>query len=102
MARQKGTLQLGSNIEPRMAAPLDARTVVEYKTDLTNPSSYPYCYKGMVVSVKNEGRQYMLNGDDPTVMSNWIDAGAAPDMEEMSLSEIKDIWDVVFNPTSGG
>ena len=35
MARQQGTYKLASNIEPRAAAPLDAREKVALKNDLT-------------------------------------------------------------------
>lgn len=97
MARPKGTLQLSSNIEPRMAAPLDSRIVCEYKADLINPQSFPYCYEGMSVSVKSEKRMYMLIGSDPTVLANWVDMGPSPVTEEMTFDEIKDIWDQVFN-----
>lgn len=97
MARQLGTFNLSSNLEPQVAAPLDSRLVVEYKTDLTDPSAFPYCYEGMAVSVKSEKRMYMLSGSDPTVLTNWTDMGPMPDHEEMSFNEIKDIWDQVFN-----
>ena len=101
MARPQGTLAMSSNLEPRMAAPLDSRTVCEYKNDLTNPASFPYFYEGMEVVVKSEGRKYMLRGNDPTVLANWTDMGPAPTTEEMSFDEIKDIWDLVFNHEGG-
>lgn len=97
MARQLGTFNLSSNLEPQVAAPLDSRLVVEYKTDLTDSSTFPYCYEGMTVSVKSEKRMYMLSGSDPTILTNWTDMGPMPDHEEMSFNEIKDIWDQVFN-----
>jgi len=97
MARSKGTLALSSNIEPRMAAPLDARLVCEFKNELTSPVSLPYTYRGMRVSVTSEGRIYMLNADDPTDINNWIDVGSSADQEEMSFDDIKTIWDQVFN-----
>lgn len=97
MARQLGTLNLSSNMEPRVAAPLDSRLVCEFKTDLTNPNEFPYCYEGMMVSVKSEKRLYMLSGSDPTVVTNWTDMGPMPEHEEMTFNEIKDIWDQVFN-----
>lgn len=71
MARQKGTLSLASNIEPSMAAPLDAREVVNEVSDLTASGSFPYSYVGMKVVVKATGDMYILMGDDPTVSANW-------------------------------
>ena len=71
MARQKGTLSLASNIEPSMAAPLDAREVVNEVSDLTASGSFPYSYVGMKVVVKATGDMYILTGADPTVSANW-------------------------------
>lgn len=78
MARQKGTLRLGSNLEPQMNAPLDAREVVALKADLTDTDSFPYFYVGMTVFVKEEKKKYTLIGDDPTDIDNWqVDAASS-------------------------
>lgn len=71
MARQKGTLRLGSNLEPQMNAPLDARSVVAQKANLTEAESFPYFYVGMTVFVTEELKKYTLIGDDPTEITNW-------------------------------
>lgn len=71
MARTKGTLKLGNNMEPRVDAPLDSRELVELKADLTNPDSFPYFYIGMQTYVKEENKRYTLIGDDPTNITNW-------------------------------
>ena len=76
MARQKGTFTLSSNIENNAAAPLDARMLVKSMTELTDANSFPYFYKGMIVSVQNENKVYHLIGNDPTVISNWEELGA--------------------------
>ena len=47
MARTKGTIPLSMSIEPNIGAPLDAREKVNLKSDLTNPSSFPYPWVGM-------------------------------------------------------
>lgn len=75
MARTSGTLSLGSNIEPKMSAPLDAREVVNTKADLLAAASYPYSYLGLTVYVKSEQKSYTLIGDDTTVESNWMLVG---------------------------
>ena len=36
MARNIGSLSIASNLEVQVAAPLDARTIVNLKSDLTN------------------------------------------------------------------
>ena len=52
MSRTKGTYTLTSNIEPKVGAPLDARTVVKLLTDLTANNTFEYPYKGMTVFVE--------------------------------------------------
>ena len=71
MARSKGSANLAASLEVLAGAPLDARLVVNTKADLTAATSYPYKYIGMIVSVKNEQRAYMLVGNDTTVEDNW-------------------------------
>lgn len=75
MSRTKGTYTLTSNIEPKVGAPLDARTVVNLKTDLTANGTFEYPYKGLTVFVKEENKKYTLIGTDPTVLANWSDEG---------------------------
>ena len=73
MARKEGTIKLSSNIEPRVAAPLDARSKVALKTDLTAEGTFPYPYEGMEVYVDEEKKKYILTGEDPTDIENWHD-----------------------------
>ena len=81
MARQQGSLKLSSNIEPNAAAPLDARTVVQAKNDLTVSSNFPYPYVGMVVSVQDEGKMYLLLNKDVTNIDNWKVVGSGEIVE---------------------
>ena len=76
MARREGTLKLSSNIEPRVAAPLDARSKVASLADLTASGTFPYPYTGMEVYVASEQKKYLLVGNDPTVSANWVEAGS--------------------------
>lgn len=83
MSRTKGTFSLTSNIEPKVGAPLDARTIVKLKTDLTASGTFDYPYKGLTVFVEEENKKYTLIGLDPTVSSNWMEesaSGAAADI----------------------
>ena len=76
MARQKGSANVAASLEILAEAPLDARTVVVNKSDLTAQGSFPYAYVGMIVSVKSEGKLYMLTAMDTTSSSNWKEIGA--------------------------
>ena len=87
MARKEGTLKLSSNIEPRAAAPLDARTVVPTLADLTASGAFPYPYVGMIVSVQSEGKAYMLKALDTTVSDNWQEVGSG----SQTLAELDDV-----------
>ena len=79
MSRQKGSLNLSSNIEGNFSAPLDARMLVNTLDDLTDPTSFEYWYQGMIVSVKNEQKVYMLRYPDPTDINNWVTVGTGKD-----------------------
>jgi len=77
MSRTKGTYTLTSNIEPKVGAPLDARTIVKLKTDLTASGTFDYPYKGLTVFVEEENKKYTLIGADPTVSANWMEESAS-------------------------
>ena len=83
MSRYRGVFNQSSNYEPLIAAPLDARTVVEFKSDLTNPttwtiaSSTPYLFSGLLVCVTNDldaslnGLYILINADNYTSDDSW-------------------------------
>lgn len=73
MSRTKGTYTLTSNIEPKVGAPLDARTIVKLLADLTASNTFEYPYKGMKVFVEENNKSYTLVGSDPTVSTNWVE-----------------------------
>lgn len=116
MARREGTLKLSSNIEPRAAAPLDARTIVPTLAELTASGTFSYPYVGMIVSVQSEGKAYMLTADDTTVADNWTAVSDSPTFneddfnvvnnevsltpEQRIFSGTKSSWDVVQNKTN--
>lgn len=95
MARREGTLKLSSNIEPRVAAPLDARSKVASLADLTASGTFPYPYTGMEVYVASEQKKYLLIGNDPTVAANWVEAGTgsgqAGKINAIALETVSDI-----------
>ena len=87
--RQQGSLKLGSNIEPRVDAPLDARAVVPTIAALTDAGNWPYLYVGMVVAVQATGQVFVLTGDpdepDPTDAANWRELGSGSGGGEVAL-----------------
>lgn len=79
MARTVGNFEFANNFEVLKAAPLDARLVVGKFSDLAN---IPLAYKGMVVSITNDGNDngiWTLEGSDPSVTSNWTKIVPIPD-----------------------
>lgn len=76
MARQKGSATFAGTIEVNAGGPLDARSVVPSKSDLTVASNFPYPYEGMVVYCKDNDELYKLTADDVTVATNWVKVGS--------------------------
>lgn len=76
MARQKGSAVFSGTLEVRAGGPADARTVVPSKSDLTASANYPYSYIGMIVSVQDEGKAYMLTAKPTTAIDNWKEIGS--------------------------
>lgn len=77
MARIKGSLKLSSNIELQAGAPLDARSIVPLKTDLTVASTFDYSYVGMLVVAQDEGKLYLLKAKPTTEASNWVEVASS-------------------------
>ena len=83
MARQKGTLQLDSNIEVLAGAPLDARMIVPLEADLITTASFDtdYTYVGMMVAVQETGDVWILKALPHTTAANWAKIAAGGDMD---------------------
>lgn len=75
MARYKPTLTFAGSLEVETQEPLDARTVVPTKADLTVASNFPYAYKGLLVYVVDEKKLYTLTDMDTTQSSSWQEVG---------------------------
>ena len=92
MARYNGVYKAAANYEPQIAAPFDARELVETKADLTNEKTWKqrngdiWTYVGMVVSVSsdenpaNNGR-YQLMAADWSNVANWQKMATAADTQ---------------------
>jgi sorbitol-specific phosphotransferase system component IIC len=81
MARNQGTFNFSSNFEPNIKAPIDARIVVEYLSDLTSSAQWiqsgnNWLYDGIIVSVTNDsinnGAYYLQDSNNYNIISNWI------------------------------
>lgn len=89
MARFKGTFSVAANYEPLIAAPFDARQLVQTKLDLVDPATWQrangdyWTYIGMMVVVAFDADEannglYILKADDFTVAENWLKCGTLP------------------------
>lgn len=86
MARNKGTFNFSANLEPKVQAPLDARTVVDTVAELTQAATWQdtngdvWLFDGLVVSIAQTGELYMLTDKAAyTSAASWkrIDGGGA-------------------------
>ena len=86
MARIKWLTTFAANFEVEKRWPLDARAIVEYKSDLTLTATWQaydwneYTYVGMTVTVMNDwvnNGLYQLNATDYTDINNWKAIGQA-------------------------
>lgn len=86
MARNKGTFQFAANFEVKAAEALDPRVVVATKSELINKETWPsdgdtlYLYEGLLVSVADEGKIYMLTNVTNALSADysaWKEIGAA-------------------------
>ena len=72
MARRQGSLPLDAAVEPGFATSLDARQFVRTKEELLSEGSFEYGFNGLLVSVRDEQKLYMLiDKDNPTVEVSW-------------------------------
>ena len=84
MGRDKGIFNLSANYEPQIAAPLDARTVVDTKQDLIVSTTWlsagsltPYLFNGLLVCVvndsvdENNGIYMLINADSYNKIDSW-------------------------------
>ncbi|MBP5593918.1 MAG: hypothetical protein J6Y02_00955 [Pseudobutyrivibrio sp.] len=90
MARKRGTYSLSANIEMLAGAPIDARSVVATKADLTANGSFPYPYIGMETYVVSENKKYKLIADDATDSASWQELNTVSGLSDTSISSIAD------------
>ena len=99
MARIIGSLKMSSNMEVRAGAPLDARSIVPTKADLTLAANFPYDYIGMTVVVQEEAKMYILKARPITDLENWVEGGSAGDLDNYyTKDEVDEIVARVYKP----
>lgn len=100
MARKKATSVFNDSLEVEAALPLDARTKVDTKADLLDPTSFaPYAYEGLVVYVVSEKKSYtLIDATDTTLQASWREVGAGastPYDDSVLAGRIDDVSDAV-------
>lgn len=117
MARNKGTFNFSANLEPKVQAPLDARTVVDTVAELTQAATWQdtngdvWLFDGLVVSIAQTGELYMLTDKAAyTSAASWkrIDGGGAEsdvymvgDISTLTTSsQPTDIKDIIGTPAA--
>ena len=94
MARYRRTFTAAANYEPLKAAPFDARTLVETKSDLINPAIWKqingdiWTYVGMIVVVATDVNAdnnglYVLKDKDYTNIDNWVKYATQDDIASL-------------------
>ena len=99
MARTKGTYSLSANIEMLAGAPMDARSIVPAKSDLTTSGTFPYAYVGMETYVVAENKKYRLTASDYTVLANWEEVGTPASVNGVDLKGDKSTEDLKIYKT---
>jgi hypothetical protein len=91
MSRNKGTFNFSANFEVLAKAPLDARMLVDLKSDLTNSTTWEdadnniWLFDGAIVSVsadpsiENNGIYFLKDANGYTDIDNWVLAGSNTD-----------------------
>ena len=105
MARYKGIFKASANYEPQVAAPFDARMLVEAKSDLTTATTWQqangsiWVYTGMIVAVaadpveSNNGVYVLIDALNYTNELAW--RKLADDIELKALSDKVENMEVV-------
>lgn len=87
MARQKGLISYSNNFEVTYGQPLDARVIVENKSDLTTLSTWEYydnnvyLYNGLVVAVyadvneEDRGLYMLIDFENYNLDASWLKVG---------------------------
>ena len=103
--RAKGTAAFAVNFEPGGQTPLDARLLVSTKDDLINPETYSAnnFYKGMAVTVQEDGTEYVLIDPDKITeadFSGWKQRDSMDTSGSLPETIITDLKEVTTTDNS--
>lgn len=98
MAKNLGVASISTNFQVKYAGAIDPRVLVDTKTDLINPDSWPhegetyYVYNGLIVAVVDTHSIYMLVDSTKITQSDYsgwaqLDAGAATSVSVVNSLE---------------
>lgn len=76
MARKQEPLTFAGALEVQAQKHLDARRGAKLISDLTDPASYPYIFKGLDVFCEENEKWYTFLGGDQTDINNWREEGS--------------------------
>lgn len=74
----KNAINWGTGFNIQSQGPIDSRSIVEFKRDLTDPeiwNSEAPSYVGMLVSVLENSNLYILTDSNFTIDDNWKEIG---------------------------
>ncbi len=95
MSRLKGVFEFSANYEPLYSAPLDARTVVGLKKELTLESTWvitgkgSFLFRGLLVCVtqdssENNGLYILLDSENYTLEDSWLKLADVNQIEDIN------------------
>ncbi|MFW6377179.1 MAG: hypothetical protein ACOCZ5_00900 [bacterium] len=99
--RYKGTFDFPANFEVQIKAPIDGRQLVDYKSDLVDPSTWEddngdiWVFDGLVVSVAhdtsvNNGVYFLKDKDNISDSDSWVKIGGDSASQQLELLNIGD------------
>ena len=107
MGRTKGQFPFSGNLELQKGAPIDSRTVVEYKSDLINTGDIwnakdgsKYLYDGLTVYVKDTDELYTLidaSNYSNSDYSSWKKIASDDDVKNLNDNVVKTSTDQTVN-----
>lgn len=99
--RYKGTFDFPANFEVQIKAPLDSRQLINYKSDLSDPSTWAddnddiWIYSGMITSVANDtsvnnGVYFLRDENNYTDINSWVKLGGDSVSQQLELLNVGD------------
>lgn len=106
--RIKGSVSVSTNYEPLISGPFDARSLIQYKSDLVKentwkrPDGAKYIYNGMLVGVykdtdENNGYYVLQDKDNFNLESSWLKIA-----DENKIAELEERINNIGPDTSSG